>query len=1290
MLSHTTQRAVRTLRTPLRVLATSTAPPSVGGSSAPPVSPFLEDLARRRAPRAPARALDLTETSFRGIDAAAIPQLSAHDREQSWSSSYDPVVRLPYARDVSHLASLLDALIQSKNFARAESILHSLHSLDTPQGFVHHVNSYLAGWSDDEAVTVKMVEQWLASALAKYPGLELSDRTHAIVLAKYVRDKVDFDPFLARFPPHQLKSIFSNIDILGIDDLTVVFASDRITDKHVPEDLRGLIGSATTPATAQSAGGESSSEASSEVPEYFRSDAAKAPSVRKDLDELRDVGSFGIKVIRHTLLGLKQDDAELESLLNAIETGVDGSVLTQGNSVDFFQIYRQLKTPEQRQKFNDALNAYNQHRQQQLELRGLDGAREKWKHAFEDMQRRGTINMSKDINSELFKWYQAMLPSVVHEAQLCRDLMEGKVDMASLSEEEQQQMAHREHYAPYFVLVAPEKLCVITILELIRLNSTGGVADGMRAARALLSVGRSVELEYRSQNYLKAERKHSKKVRSSKQWRKLLSNSTQAQDPQSSSEWSENVLGKLGSVLTSYLISVAKVNVKAKDPATGKVIKASQPVFHHTYQHCGGQRVGVIKIHREVMKRLAGDELSACIQPQLLPMLVPPKPWTSYSGGGFLFTNSQVVRNKDSPETLAYLKAASDQGKLTQVYHGLNVLGDTAWTINKRLFEVVTHYWNTGESFSSIPQVVVEPKLPPKPPVDAEPQTKFEYARDVRDILNEAAGLRSQRCDTNYKLEIARAFIGEKMHFPHNLDFRGRAYPLSPHLNHLGNDLVRSLFLFWDGKQLGEQGLRWLKIHLANVYGFDKAPLDERAQFGDKHLEDIRASARDPLAPDAWWRKAEKPWQALSVCFELAEAYELDDPTTYVSHLPVHQDGTCNGLQHYAALGGDVEGAKQVNLLPADRPQDVYKFVANLVQKRVDADAAAGVDEAVKVQNYVTRKVVKQTVMTNVYGVTFVGAVAQIQKQLMALDFPREEANRLSKYLTQQVFASIRELFEGAHLIQDWLGEVARRITKSIRVDYEDTASEDPAKPNHLSSVIWTTPLGLPCVQPYRVAKNKTIKTNLQDITLADPFGAGQVDSRKQQTAFPPNFVHSLDATHMLLTAKACGDHGLSFAAVHDSYWTHACAVDTMNREIRSQFINLHSADLVAQLREEFCKRYKGFLQVVNLPSDHAVVKQVKQIRKQWAAKAGRPVTVADEVYMERKRQSLLESEDPEVRQVGRSMVTTVSVTEGLHLEDAAVKTVGTKILVPLVFPEIPAKGDFDLNQVAQSSYFFS
>ena len=66
---------------------------------------------------------------------------------------------------------------------------------------------------------------------------------------------------------------------------------------------------------------------------------------------------------------------------------------------------------------------------------------------------------------------------------------------------------------------------------------------------------------------------------------------------------------------------------------------------------------------------------------------------------------------------------------------------------------------------------------------------------------------------------------------------------------------------------------------------------------------------------------------------EIAAAVRSPDATKFVSHLPVHQDGSCNGLQHYAALGHDQYGAKQVNLVPSDRPQDVYAEVSRLFDR---------------------------------------------------------------------------------------------------------------------------------------------------------------------------------------------------------------------------------------------------------------------------------------------------------------------------------------------------------------------
>lgn len=45
--------------------------------------------------------------------------------------------------------------------------------------------------------------------------------------------------------------------------------------------------------------------------------------------------------------------------------------------------------------------------------------------------------------------------------------------------------------------------------------------------------------------------------------------------------------------------------------------------------------------------------------------------------------------------------------------------------------------------------------------------------------------------------------------------------------------------------------------------------------------------------------------------------------------------------------------------------------------------------------------------------------------------------------------------------------------------------------------------------------------------------------------------------------------NNLTFASVHDSYWTHAATVDEMSGIIRDTFIALHSSDVLKKLHEE-------------------------------------------------------------------------------------------------------------------------
>ncbi|MFH4983505.1 hypothetical protein AB6A40_010214 [Gnathostoma spinigerum] len=121
---------------------------------------------------------------------------------------------------------------------------------------------------------------------------------------------------------------------------------------------------------------------------------------------------------------------------------------------------------------------------------------------------------------------------------------------------------------------------------------------------------------------------------------------------------------------------------------------------------------------------------------------------------------------------------------------------------------------------------------------------------------------------------------------------------------------------------------------------------------------------------ERWWINSDDPWQTLAACLEIKNAIESGNPTSYVSCLPIHQDGSCNGLQHYAALGRDRQGGAEVNLLPGDSPSDVYSSVAQRVEEKRIADEN-GRDEAVKELLLAMRKALPDAVPRKVTTFTY-------------------------------------------------------------------------------------------------------------------------------------------------------------------------------------------------------------------------------------------------------------------------------------------------------------------------------
>ncbi len=90
------------------------------------------------------------------------------------------------------------------------------------------------------------------------------------------------------------------------------------------------------------------------------------------------------------------------------------------------------------------------------------------------------------------------------------------------------------------------------------------------------------------------------------------------------------------------------------------------------------------------------------------------------------------------------------------------------------------------------------------------------------------------------------------------------------------------------------------------------------------------------------------------------------------------------------------------------------------------------------------------------------------------------------------MLASIGDAFTGAKGIQDWLSICARLIAKSVpeeklQPDRPLGNSMKLLKKLQMTTVVWTTKLGLPIVQPYRKIMRKQIRTAMQTLYISDP-----------------------------------------------------------------------------------------------------------------------------------------------------------------------------------------------------------
>jgi DNA-directed RNA polymerase len=559
------------------------------------------------------------------------------------------------------------------------------------------------------------------------------------------------------------------------------------------------------------------------------------------------------------------------------------------------------------------------------------------------------------------------------------------------------------------------------------------------------------------------------------------------------------------------------------------------------------------------------NQFNELLNPEYMPMVMPCKSWEATTGGGYW--------TKELPE-LDLVKQHGMDKKLFQkelinfdmpkVYKAVNSMQSTAYKINPFILNVMKEAWDKGYAIGGMPSTKNIP-IPNKPlDINTNAVSRKEWKKKavlIHTENNRAFSKRLLYAKIIYLADKFKTFA--TIFFPIQLDFRGRAYCVPTFLNYQSINGAKALLNFSKGKPITKEnrGVFWLAVHGANMYGEDKSTFEDREKWTKDNEAMIVACAEDPMS-NRQWEQGSNSFQFLAFCDEWARYLKEGDG--FISHIPVNIDGSCNGLQIYSLMLKDETAGKMVNLLPTDKPQDIYQLVADTVIEKLKVDASNNVSYAQTWLDYgVKRSTTKRPIMTICYGSTRYSCIDFVVDDLTKRKDKGEMhpfENDMFKpaiYLSNIIWASIGNNLKSARNGMTYLQQIAQIMSKE-------------QLPIH-----WVSPVGFPVFQNYPNMKSKRVTSMLMGEVIKPRFNVETdlTDKLRMKNAVAPNFVHALDSACMMETVNIAREVGIeNFCNVHDSYATNACDIDKLNNSVRKAFNNIFTQNDVLQDFKETIK----------------------------------------------------------------------------------------------------------------------
>lgn len=586
-------------------------------------------------------------------------------------------------------------------------------------------------------------------------------------------------------------------------------------------------------------------------------------------------------------------------------------------------------------------------------------------------------------------------------------------------------------------------------------------------------------------------------------------------------------------------------------------------VLERGVQYRNGKRKDTltVRLSDETMETIHGiTEWLTSMTTDSMPCVYPPRPWVTLDDGGYHGSMRRVHPRaiKTASNRIEIMQELGTD--LTVVLRMLNYHQSRRWRVNRFVLDVIKQ--SMGKQGFETEEIISAQGLPkPERPgfldtgaeLTVEQELLFkQWKRSMADWHSAMKVRGALWGRLNLSLRIAERFLDQELYFVYQVDSRGRMYPITRGVNPQGSDMQRALLHSAEGFPVPDgPAFDWFRIHGANLYGVDKETLPNRIKWVQDNAEAIKACALNPAGREEfnWWSQADKPMQFIAWCDEF---YRRSlSPSTFMSHLTAGMDGSCNGLQNFSAMLRDPVGGRSTNLIPNSLnkgPEDIYADVARVTERILNLELAT--DEtgwcARWLRAGINRTLVKRSVMTLPYGSTrFSCADFIVQDYLKAGktdQFQKHEFHPAAQWLSHRVWQAIGEVVVKATEAMKYLQGSARKILKQSKC------------------ISWVAPTGFRVVQLYNKVELQRVRTRLLGTTtIALRKDTDEPDPNRHRNGIAPNFVHSIDASHMAFVTIAAEDAGIPFLSmVHDDFGAPFLYAEELYKIIREEFIRLH------------------------------------------------------------------------------------------------------------------------------------